>query len=443
MSDYSYFMATNQQIDKRKAYIFLLQWLFIALLAGFIAPLLLQGFMFLYNQIIRLIEQSSRIPLIIWPISGVMIVGLLIYRLEPRAKGEGVPSYLRSLRDGSGRLSAKETFFKFWASLLTLGTLGNGGFLSPLGRVSAGILSLFHRWLPRKWMPREHLSLFAVCGMSAAFGALVHSSIGAGIFAVEIIQKANMRYRQLFPAILASTASVAVSQWLGFEPVIRFQTSQETMNIHLVGIILLVTLAAGFTGKGYVILYSKISNLFHRNHVHLSNIQVTLRMLIGSSLAFALCILIHPQLLGTSRELFRNLFIGDFSSLTARYPGEFPLYLLLILLMGGKILANCLTVGSGMSAGFAGPAMLSGLILGAAFADFFGITTGSTHYYSLLAAGFAGVFSSTMNTPIAAGILALELFGMSYSLPAGLAAVVGFQINRHYTLYDMVLTEEA
>ncbi|MBI9109261.1 MAG: hypothetical protein JEZ04_21120 [Spirochaetales bacterium] len=63
-------------------------------------------------------------------------------------------------------------------------------------------------------------------------------------------------------------------------------------------------------------------------------------------------------------------------------------------------------------------------------------------YYALLAAGFAGVFSSTMNTPIATGVLTVELFGLFYSLPAGLASIVGFQINRHNTLYDMVLEEE-
>ncbi|OQY30776.1 MAG: hypothetical protein B6241_15370 [Spirochaetaceae bacterium 4572_59] len=46
-----------------------------------------------------------------------------------------------------------------------------------------------------------------------------------------------------------------------------------------------------------------------------------------------------------------------------------------------------------------------------------------------------------MNTPIASAIMTIELFGMYYSLPAGLAAVIGFLVNQEHTLYDLVLEE--
>jgi H+/Cl- antiporter ClcA len=71
---------------------------------------------------------------------------------------------------------------------------------------------------------KQDFALFPICGLAAALGALVHSSIGAGIFAVEIIQKSNMRYRQLFPAILASSASVFFSQSLWLCPCLGFST---------------------------------------------------------------------------------------------------------------------------------------------------------------------------------------------------------------------------
>jgi len=81
------------------------------------------------------------------------------------------------------------------------------------------------------------------------------------------------------------------------------------------------------------------------------------------------------------------------------------------------------------------------LLLGAGFAEAFGIPFGSVEYFALLAAGFAGYFSSIMNTPIASAIMTIELFGMYYSLPAGLAAVIGFLVNQEHTLYDLVLEE--
>lgn len=55
--------------------------------------------------------------------------------------GEGIPSYLEGLIEHRGFLGFKETFFKFWAALFTLSTFGNGGFIGPVGRVSAGIMS--------------------------------------------------------------------------------------------------------------------------------------------------------------------------------------------------------------------------------------------------------------------------------------------------------------
>jgi len=356
--------------------------------------------------------------------------------------GEGIPSYLRSIRKGNGRLSARETFYKFWAALVTLGTLGSGGVIGPLSRVVSGIMSLLYRWLPRRIMPREHLPLFAICGLAAAFGSMTHSSIGAGIFAVEIIQKANMRYRQLFPAILASTASVYFSRMFGFSPVLEFRTVHAAFDIHLIGLILLVTLCAGYAGKGYIFLYAKISQLFMRHKKEMDPWKITLRMMLGSGLAFFIAYSLNPDLLGASEPVFNHLFHGSLRALHGNLPENFPVSLILLLLMAGKILSNTLTVGSGMSAGFAGPSMLSGLLIGATFAHLFHIIPGSANYYALLAAGLAGMFSSMMNTPIATGIMTIELFGLYYSLPAGIAAVIGFQINRHNTLYDTVLGED-
>lgn len=422
-----------------QSYQYLLQWLFIAILAGFLGSLCVKAFMFLYHHSLAFILQQEKVPLFIWPLFGAVIVGMLVYRLEPRAMGEGIPSYLRSIRKGSGRLSARETFFKFWAALFTLGTLGSGGVIGPLSRVVAGIMSLLYRWIPRKLMPREHLPLFAICGLAAAFGAMTHSSIGAGIFAVEIIQKANMRYRQLFPSILASTASVFFSRMFGFSPVLEFRTVHAVFDIHIIGLILLVTLCAGFAGKGYIWLYSKMSQLFMRHHKEMSPWKITLRMMLGSGLAFFIAYGLNPDLLGASEPIFNKLFHGALRAMHGRLPENIPVFVILLLLMSGKVLSNALTVGSGMSAGFAGPSMLSGLLIGATFAHLFHIVPASANYYALLAAGLAGMFSSMMNTPIATGILTIELFGLYYSLPAGIAAVIGFQINRHNTLYDTVL----
>jgi CIC family chloride channel protein len=101
-----------------------------------------------------------------------------------------------------------------------------------------------------------------------------------------------------------------------------------------------------------------------------------------------------------------------------------------------KMLLNCVTVGSGMSAGFTGPAVLLGMLLAFAAAAVLRIPFGSSDFFALLAAGFSGILAAAMNVPLAAAVMTIEIFGLSYSIPAGLAAIIGFQINRYQTLYD-------
>jgi len=56
-----------------------------------------------------------------------------------------------------------------------------------------------------------------------------------------------------------------------------------------------------------------------------------------------------------------------------------------------------------------------------------------------VAAGFAGLLASVMNIPLAAAVMTTEIFGLQYSFPAGLAAIVAFQVTRAKTIYDYAL----
>ena len=67
------------------------------------------------------------------------------------------------------------------------------------------------------------------------------------------------------------------------------------------------------------------------------------------------------------------------------------------------------------------------------------IPFGTANYYAFVAAGFCGVLSSSMNISLAAAVLTIEIFGLQYSFAAGLAAVVGFQVNRNQDIYEQMV----
>ncbi|MBN1760659.1 MAG: hypothetical protein JW863_20185 [Chitinispirillaceae bacterium] len=50
--------------------------------------------------------------------------------------------------------------------------------------------------------------------------------------------------------------------------------------------------------------------------------------------------------------------------------------------------------------------------------------------------------SGSMNIPLAAAVMTIELFGLQYSFPAGFSAVIGFQVMRHKTIYDYAVRDQ-
>ena len=249
-----------------------------------------------------------------------------------------------------------------------------------------------------------------------------------------------MKYSDLFPSILSSAASVYFARLIGLDPIISFSTVHKNFNPKITGWLLVIAIVAGLAGYGYIKLYETISRIWHRDHSH-RNLIIVIKVLAGSFLAGIIAFSVNINILGTSSKLFHAVFTFDVAMLYGNIPHAVPLSIAIIIIMILKAAANCFTIGSGLSAGFAGPAMLMGLLLGMVFIEIAGILPGTPEYYAFLAAGFAGMLSSTMNTPIATAVITLELFGFAYSLPAGIASIIGFQVNRSNTLYDFALRE--
>lgn len=424
--------------ETKTSYKYLSKWSSISLVSGILGVLILQSFVFLSKTIGNYISDSS-IHISLWPLIGALITGGLIYRLAIDAAGEGIPSYIRGLTRDNGKLSFKVTFYKFFAALATLTTFGNGGIVGPLGRVSAGFSVFVVTQIKRlfKSVSQEDIRVAAICGMAAITGAIFHASIGGGIFAVEIIQRRSLHYKDLFPAILSSSTAVLISKVMHWGSFYKLETVNEFMDVSMVGWLLLFTIVVGFTGGLYTLTYQKIAHLTHR-----SKGNILPKVIVGSLIAFLITFFIHPDLLGTSKAVFIALFEGNINGLTGRLSGLGHTSIVLLVMIVIKILSNCITVGSGMSAGFTGPSALVGMLLGVAAALFFGVEVGSPTYFAFVAAGFAGMLSSSMNVPLAAAILSIEIFGLEYSFPAAVSAVIGFQLMRSTTLYDYVYEEE-
>ncbi len=319
----------------------------------------------------------------LYTIFGALITGGIIYRLEPDSSGEGIPSYIQGLRFHGGCLPLSVTLFKYLAGLTTLSTFGNGGVVGPLGRVSAGIMSFIGRSFRKIGFTEDDMRTATICGMASVVGTVFHTSIGGGIFAVEIIQKAKMGYKDLFPAILSSSIAVALSKVFGLRSFYQISVIDQFMDIRMIGWLLVLSVLLGITGGLYTRLYALIVKLIKRERGY-----VLIKVVAGSVIASSIAWFINPELLGTSTNLIHSIIAGDLFSLTGRVPLAIPIAWTLIVMLTLKALCNCITVGSGMSAGFTGPAAIMGMLLGCSLAYILKIDHSSATFYAFIASDF-------------------------------------------------------
>jgi len=96
-----------------------------------------------------------------------------------------------------------------------------------------------------------------------------------------------------------------------------------------------------------------------------------------------------------------------------------------------KLGFTALTIGSGFKGGEFIPLVFIGTTLGSALSSWLPVSTGL-----LAAVGFAAVFASGANTPIACSIMAMEMFGPRIAPFAFAACFAGYYVSGHHGIYS-------
>jgi H+/Cl- antiporter ClcA len=95
-----------------------------------------------------------------------------------------------------------------------------------------------------------------------------------------------------------------------------------------------------------------------------------------------------------------------------------------------KILFTAITLSFGGSGGIATPLFFIGATAGAAFAQVFGLDIST-----FASIGFVSVLGGAANAPLAASIMAIEMFGPQVASFAAVACVISYLITGHRSVY--------
>ena len=317
------------------------------------------------------------------PISGSLIMGYLLYRFFPNARGSGVPQTKAALYARGGRISLRTVIGKF---LCTSATLASG---LPLGRegpavqVGGGIASVLGRRLGLR--PDKVKALIPV-GAAAAIAAAFNTPLAAVLFTLEEVV-GDLHAPVLGSVVLASATSWAMLRLLlGNDPLFRVPQYQ-LVHPGEFGIYAVLGVAGGFVSVAFVKLLVWMRARFLRFPKKTVWFQP-----VAGGLTIGLMGWFVPQILGVGYK-----HVGEVLN------GRFALKLMILLLVL-KLFAVAISYASGNAGGIFGPSLFMGAMLGGIVGTvaqhFLPGYVGSPGAYALVGMGtaFAGIIRAPMTS---------------------------------------------
>lgn len=338
---------------------------------------------------------------------GMFLSSWLVTALCPEAEGHGTEQVIEAVHQRAGRIKPSVVPIKLLATLTTLCTGGAAGKEGPCAQIGAGICSYLADLFKFNDTDRKKL---VICGISAGFSAVFGTPVSGSIFAVEVLAIGQIQYSVLFPSFVAGIMAYQISNLMGtayFSEVIRISRG---FNELLFFEVVLIGISCGLCS----FLFIEIISLMHKLSGKI-RIWKPLKGVVGGVLML-LTVFISERYLGLGLPRIESLLHGQ--AVADWYDAPAKMY------------ATAVTLGFGGSGGIITPIFFIGSSFGSYLATLF-------HRPSdlLAALGLVGVVSGCANTPIAASMMAVELFGTPIGPYAAIVSIISFVISGHRSVY--------
>ncbi len=345
----------------------------------------------------------------------LVFVVWLIKKFAPAAQGHGTEKVIEAVHKKHGKIDLKVVPVKLIATVLTIFAGGSVGKEGPAGQIGAAAASGFSDLLKFSDADRKKI---VICGISAGFASVFGTPIAGAIFGVEVLIIGVILYDVLLPSFIAGFAAFTTAQFLGIKYTYFDFHYYQSISLDI-PLILKVVVAGLFFGLVSDIIVTSM-NLIHKGLEKIPlNIYIK-SFLIGIVLV-GIALILGDQYLGLGMNTIKDTLNPD-----PYFAKDLPWYAFLL-----KTLVTSLTLGGGGSGGVITPIFYIGATSGHAFGSWFDYQ----HITLFAALGFVSVLSGATNAPIAATIMAVELFGLDIAHYAALSAVISFLITGHRSVF--------
>ncbi|MGB6008270.1 chloride channel protein [Castellaniella sp.] len=390
-----------------------LQWLVLASLVGLIVgtgvSIFLHALFFSTDQTLHAPHWAYWLMLPAAGLANGLIMGYG-YRMlgTPGLKD----SIFAAVHEQGGRLPWRTLLLKPVAAIITLASGGSAGKEGPCSHLGASLAAMvgqaFH-------LNRELRQRIVACGVSAGFASVFGTPIAGAIYGVEMLIIGRIRHDFLFPALIAGMTSFQVSKAWGIPYQSYLIADLPAFSESLFLRTVLIGMLCGVAARVFVDLIYAVRNACQRLQARYALWPPLMPLLGGLSLA-ALVTLIPTDYLGLSLPLMDHALQGE------------PMPYLGFL---WKSLLVAVTLGSGFYGGIVTPQFVIGAVAGNAFAHLFGISPALG-----AAVGLVSVVAAASNTPLAAILMGVELFGgVVGTVYVSGAAIAAYLIIGHRSVY--------
>jgi CIC family chloride channel protein len=369
-------------------------------------------------------------PLIlIVPTVGAFIVGVLVTYVVPESSGSGVIQVMTRIAMHGGRFRGRVPFGGIAASGIALGTGASGGREGPIVLIGGSVGSLLGRLFA---VSEERMRTLVAAGAAAGIGASFNAPIGGMLFAIELII-GRFRTAVLQSVVVASVVgSVTAREIIGPGIIYEPATLYSFSDVRELALYAVLGVAAAFFGLAFLYGEDLAKRAFARLQV-----WRPLKLALGG-LGVGLIALVVPEVLGTGDNLPPIDGIRDpiQRMLDADVGAGYTAVGLLVLLACAKLVATCLSIGSGNAVGTFAPTIFCGAAIGGAVGHVAvsllpnaGVQPGA---FALV--GMAAVFAAAARAPLTAIVIAFELTSdyelvLPLMLAAGLATFLADRIQ--------------